>query len=402
MSTPDAVPPPPDAGGLSTGDRVADQSLAQLAASARFLLDLTPVNADEVRDAFLAGDVHEPDFAYRELEADPDVMRSMLDAVDLEVVEDPTLGHLLRAKHRELGLQVEMLRARCTEEFLPLSIELYGGVASPLREQAAAILEAVQPRAMTEDVVDAQEFLEAARAEIEHYRSVDPDITMHAEIRDDIVGVLVQDDTLLIGHDVEVARARTNALLQHEVGTHLVTQVNGSRQPVKILGAGLAGYDETQEGLGVLAEIACGGLTPNRLRQLASRVLTVHAMVGGASFVQCWTALVDEDVPAASAFTTTMRVFRAGGLTKDAIYLRGVVDLLGHLAPEGVEPASALDVLLSGKFSLQDLPLVEDLHRRGVLHPPVLRPRYLSDPEAPARLRAATQHDLSHLVQGAA
>ena len=57
------------------------------------------------------------------------------------------------------------------------------------------------------------------------------------------------------------------ALLQHEVGTHLVTHVNGSAQPIKVLGTGFAGYDETQEGLAVLAEIACGGLTAFRLLQ---------------------------------------------------------------------------------------------------------------------------------------
>ena len=36
------------------------------------------------------------------------------------------------------------------------------------------------------------------------------------------------------------------ALIHHEVGTHLVTQVNGMAQPVKVLGTGLAGYDETR------------------------------------------------------------------------------------------------------------------------------------------------------------
>ena len=60
-----------------------------------------------------------------------------------------------------------------------------------------------------------------------------------------------------------------------------MTQVNGTHQPIKVLGVGLAGYDETQEGLAVLAEIACGGLTAFRLRQLAGRVVAVHRLIGG-------------------------------------------------------------------------------------------------------------------------
>ena len=56
-------------------------------------------------------------------------------------------------------------------------------------------------------------------------------------------------------------RGAATALLQHEIGTHVVTHVNGSRQPLRLLGAGLAGYDETQEGLAVFAEYLVGGLT---------------------------------------------------------------------------------------------------------------------------------------------
>ena len=79
----------------------------------------------------------------------------------------------------------------------------------------------------------------------------------------------------------------------------------------------------------------CGSLTAFRLRQLASRVLTVDRRVAGASFHEAHEALVSGGIPPGSAFTTVMRVFRAGGMTKDAIYLRGLVDLLAHLRAEG-------------------------------------------------------------------
>src|SRR5690606_8829625 len=134
-----------------------------------------------------------------------------------------------------------------------------------------------------------------------------------------------------ISNQSTIASRRAFALLQHEIGTHLITQVNGSRQPMTVLGTGLAGYDETQEGLAVLAEVAVGGLTPARLRTLAARVVVVHDMLHGASFTECHERLVEAGIPSGSAFTTVMRVFRSGGLTKDAIYLRGLVDLLAHL-----------------------------------------------------------------------
>lgn len=382
--------------GLSAADLAVDHRLALLSQSFRFLLEVTPVDADDLRDDFLEGREPDPGFTYRELDTDPDVVRAELDAVDVGEVEDPVLGQLLRAKHREMELQLDMLEARDTDDFLPLSVELYGGVSPALRTQAETLLASITRIEAGDEALDAEEFLALAEDEIAHYRAEDPDLDMHAEIRTDVNGVMVSGDTLLIGPETKVQRARAQALLHHEVGTHLVTQANGSHQPIKVLGVGLAGYDETQEGLAVLAEIACGGLTAFRLRQLASRVVTVHRMIGGASFAEAHEALVAEGFPESSAWTTVMRVYRSGGMTKDAIYLRGLVELLEHLGSDG-----SLDQLWLGKFSLRDLPLIGDLEDRGLLRPPRVLPRYLHDPATDANLaRAAGTEDLSTLLEG--
>jgi uncharacterized protein (TIGR02421 family) len=381
---------------LSASDLAVDHRLALLAQSFRFLLDITPVDADDARDDFLAGhDPEEPHFTYRELETDPAVVRAELDAIDPGEVEDPVLGQLLRAKHREMELQVEMLEARDTDDFLPLSVELYGGVSPALRRQAEELLASITRTEPTGEVLDAEAFLALALQEIGRYRDADPDLDMHAEVRRDVNGVMVSGDTLLIGPETTVQRSRARALLHHEVGTHLVTQANGGHQPIKVMGVGLAGYDETQEGLAVLAEIACGGLTAFRLRQLAGRVVTVHRMIGGATFAEAHQALVADDFPAGSAWTTVMRVYRSAGMTKDAIYLRGLVELLEHLGGGG-----SLDLLWLGKFSLRDLPLIGDLQARGLLRPPRVLPRYLHDPATTANLaRAAGTEDLSTLLE---
>jgi uncharacterized protein (TIGR02421 family) len=381
---------------LSASDLAVDHQLALLAGSYRFLLDITPVDADDVRDDFLAGDDRAPRFTYRDLETDPAVVRAELDSVDLGAVEDPVLGQLLRAKHREMELQLDMLEARDTDDFLPLSVELYGGVSPALRRQAEELLTGITRTEPSDEALDAEQFLALAQEEIARYRAEDPDLDMHAEIRPDVNGVMVSGDVLLIGPETKVQLARAQALLHHEVGTHLVTHTNGSHQPIKVMGVGLAGYDETQEGLAVLAEIACGGLTAFRLRQLASRVVTVHRMIGGATFAEAHEALVADDFPSGSAWTTVMRVYRSGGMTKDAIYLRGLVELLEHLGGGG-----ELDQLWLGKFSLRDLPLIGDLEDRGLLRPPRVLPRYLHDPQTPANLaRAAGTEDLGTLLEG--
>ena len=72
---------------------------------------------------------------------------------------------------------------------------------------------------------------------------------------------------------------------------HLLTWFNGSTQGLSIFRTGLAQYEGVQEGLGVFAEWAVGGLTFTRARLLAGRVVAVDAMLRGAGFVDCFDLL---------------------------------------------------------------------------------------------------------------
>jgi hypothetical protein len=104
--------------------------------------------------------------------------------------------------------------------------------------------------------------------------------------------------------------------------------------------------------------------------------------VEGADFVEVFRELDRaHDFAQRTAFTVAMRVFRGGGLTKDAVYLRGLVDLLAYLRKGG-----ALDPLLVGKLGAEHVPIVEELQWRKVLTAPPLKPRYLDDPAATDRL----------------
>ena len=76
-----------------------------------------------------------------------------------------------------------------------------------------------------------------------------------------------------------------------------------------------------------------------------------------------------------------MRTFRGGGLTKDAVYLAGLTEVLDYLKGGG-----ELEPLFLGKISTEHVPLIQELRLRGVLKPPVLLPRYLHMPGVAERL----------------
>lgn len=311
----------------------------------------------------------------------------------LEQVEDPTLAGVFRAKRQELDRQVSMLEDRNSDAFLPTSLQLYGSVDDDLQALAEELLTTIRerrgakPDAESDPIpgstpwLDAEAFAVRARAELDAYRAAAPALAATVSVRDDIPGVLVSHGNLLVGSEVRIAPTRANALVQHEVGTHIVTDVNGAAQPLRLLRVGLPGYEETQEGLAVLAEFVVGGLTLARLATLAARVVAVRRRVGGATFVETFHDLRDHGLTPAQAFRVTLRVYRSGGLTKDAVYLRGLHRLLRYLAD-----GHPLDPLLVGKLSLDYVPVVQELQWRGVLTPPLLQPRWLTAPDSAARL----------------
>jgi uncharacterized protein (TIGR02421 family) len=303
---------------------------------------------------------------------------------------------MFSAKSRELHLQLDMLSARGTSRFLDLSLDLYGSVGPSLEYQAEEILRQVPkvPRSKRR-CVDAAGIANLASRELARYREQYSELSVPIEIRDDTSGVMVANGALLIASTASVSGSRVDGLLAHEVATHILTYVNGSLQDLKLMGSGLAGYEETQEGLALLAEAAVGGLTAARLRQMAARVIAVALLVQGCSFAQAHRQLTERyGYSKGGAFTIVMRVWRSGGLTKDAIYLRGLQDLVEHLAG-----GHDLENLWQGKMSLVDLPLASMLTDQGILRPPVILPNFLGDSTARKRLKkVASNAGLHHLI----
>jgi uncharacterized protein (TIGR02421 family) len=230
--------------------------------------------------------------------------------------------------------------------------------------------------------VKAAAFASLARDEVKYYQQMHPDVSATVQIRDDITGLIVSQGNLLISKRTRVPASRVNALLQHEIGTHILTYFNGRAQPFQQLHTGLAGYEALQEGLAVLSEYMVGGLSRPRLRTLAGRVLAVQRLLNGVSFIDTYKELVFQHGFAQRlAFILVMRVYRGGGLTKDAVYLKGLVDVLAYLKRGGT-----LEPLFVGKITTNDMPLIRELNWRQVLHPPPLKPRFLENGQSAKKL----------------
>lgn len=366
----------------------ADRGLDKVASAFDFLLAVTPINSGPAWKEFEAGGFSQaPTLLYRPLEFEVSAEKRRLYAVSLDHLEDPVLTELLSEKQQELDLQLSMLAARETPRFAELGRALYGPVEAPLAARAREILTLAQPEERRpESMLGADAVAASAREMIAGYRDVYPDFDASVEIRGDLPsGLLVSSGRLLVARETRVHPERLPALLSHEVGVHLLTYFNGAAQGLTILRSGLAGYEGMQEGLAVLAEYLVGGMTPARLRLLAARVVACEAMLAGASFEDVFALLHKEfHLEPETAFNVVLRVFRGGGLAKDAIYLRGVLQVLRHL-----EGGGSLTPFWIGKISAAHFDAVEELRARGLLRPPRLEPAFLSVEAARPRLKKA-------------
>jgi hypothetical protein len=98
-------------------------------------------------------------------------------------------------------------------------------------------------------------------------------------------------------------------------------------------------------------------------------------MTSGASFIEVFHELNREfGFERRIAFNISVRTFRGGGLTKDAVYLQGLVKLLDYIKKGGL-----LESLFVGKISAEHTAIIKELQWRKVLKTAPLLPRYLNN-----------------------
>lgn len=379
---------------------LVDMQLSEVSESFDFLLQVTPTNTDQAWKEFQSqGFTSAPLLQYRPLPYHPSSLKRQLFDIEIERVEDPTLAHLYWEKQHELDHQISALRQLDTANFLYSSLQLYGKPEDDLVELAESIMRRFpqpSPGSGTGESLGVKEVARLAREEIDYYHARLSEFNAKVEVCNHIASdFMVAKGRLLISETVHMAHHRLGPLLHHEIGTHLLTYFNGRCQPFRQLYAGLAGYEDLQEGMAVLAEYLSGGLTTNRLRTLASRVIAVRAMLDGARFEDTFARLHEEfHFPPRKSFVTTLRVHRGGGLTKDIIYLRGIRDLLDYLSG-----GHDLEPLYVGKIGLHHLPYIQEMRRRGIIHAPGALPRFWNDTKIRDRLDACRHLTVAELLE---
>lgn len=375
-----------------------DRGLTEIESSYQFLLLVAPVNIQSMRECFYETNFEDLNaYHYRLLPIDPDILKRKLYDLRIDEIDDPAISFLFDEKREEIDQQLTMLKERGSKNFFYRSVRLYQGLDKKIVSEAELILQNIAEDKHQEQVktLDAIAFGKMAEAEFDFFRTQAPDYTCRVHIREDVNVMMVSKGELYLPADYTLTESEASALIQHEVGTHALTYYNGSQQPLSQLSQGLADYDPLQEGIAVLSEYLIGGLTGNRLRTLAGRVIAGEALMNGADFKEVFSLLTSKyGFSKDPAFNITSRIFQGGGFLKDIIYLKGLVELRDYLMDGG-----DLEFLLAGKFAIKHVPMIKDLTDRGILQAPIIRPRYLNEDGFKERLTNVRQGiSLSNMV----
>jgi uncharacterized protein (TIGR02421 family) len=250
-----------------------------------------------------------------------------------------------------------------------------GSPALMIKKNAQFILhlyEGAHYKKEEEEIVSLEEVVSTFKEAGEYY-GLDIKVELSNKI---VANALVNNMRVVINKNLQISRQELTALVNHELGVHVLTMHNALVQPLDILKIGLPFNTLTQEGLAILSEYLSGALLIKRLKILSLRVVGVSLMLKGYDFKSVFMVFVDEyKIDPDNAFSMTSRIFRGGGFTKDYLYLRGF-----KLAYKAYMSGENIFNLLIGKTSFQYQKEIVELIDRNILLAPKYKTRSFVEP----------------------
>ncbi|NNF02082.1 MAG: flavohemoglobin expression-modulating QEGLA motif protein [Bacteroidia bacterium] len=348
-----------------------DKTLYRLLKNFELLAYVNPTNNANQRKTFIQNNFSKlPRFKYSPIKINPFELKQQLSQLRVQDISDISIRHMYESVVNSYLDKIDLLGSLNTTKFLYNSLRYFGRPSKRDLQNAEYLLAlpAIPSEPNKVPYIPFDSAVEAFKAALEHYG-----IEAKIEFSDRVISqvmVLNSKRTILFRPDAKFTAKDVHALIEHEIGVHMVTTQNSAIQNLKVFNLGLPVNTETQEGLAILAEYLSGNITLKRLKKLAHRVVIVDMMCSGANFIECFNNLHHQhDVPANDAFTIVTRAFRGGGFTKDYLYLSGFVKILKLWNEE-----TSLDPLLVGKTSLDSYRVISEMIEREL----VQKPKYIT------------------------
>ncbi|HTT07876.1 MAG TPA: flavohemoglobin expression-modulating QEGLA motif protein [Gammaproteobacteria bacterium] len=323
----------------------------------------------------------------------------LLETVLHECDRTHPIGEYLYLTANSYLLAAEMLAAAGHPRFTELSIALYGQPGDDIARGALTHLDAA-----TYFIDATREFMDAA--------TVSPPVedlsaeSVSSRLQDTLTAFFRDDDIRVVLDPAMASKAAAGAqririrgatlfsaldvaqLLWHEGYVHMLTALNGRKQPrLTSLSLGAPRTTWTQEGLATFSELVSGSIDLNRMRRLALRTRAVQMGLEGADFLDIYRFFLEQGQDEHESFQSTARIFRGGDprgggvvFTKDVVYLQGLIRTHTFLR-KAVQSNKFqyAEHLFAGRLTLGDVVALEPFFENGDIAPPHYEPPWLQN-----------------------
>ncbi len=359
-----------------------DKRLFELLKNFELLATVNPNNTASEKSKFFRGKFSKlPLFNYNPVKFNAYSLKQDLLSLPVQKIQDISIRSLYESVVNSYFDKIDMVRTLNTPKFLFNSLRYFGRPSKTDLQNASYLLHLpdIPGEAKKEPVYDAPKAMQVFQKALNEY-GIEAKIELSNMVISQVM-VLNSKRTIYFQPKASFKSKELQALVEHEIGIHMLTTMNSNIQQLKLFNIGLPVNTLTQEGLAILVEYLSGNLTLERLKKFALRAVVVDLVCNGADFIECFNVLRNEyHQDANDAFSLTTRILRGGGFTKDYLYLAGFVKVFRFW-----EEQHDLSPLLVGKTSLQFYSTIEEMIAREMLVPPkfitksILEPKHLEN-----------------------
>ena len=304
---------------------------------------------------------------------------------------------LLR-KSRDLEAGINLLSTSGTKDFYKYSSRIYGTPNKKLRDgkttpmglarQFAQIMDAqstLKNQISSKDVIPIEEIRDRIEFKVKTVFGQDsPNVVISDRIS---AKATASSKKIKLRKGAIFTEKDIDQLVNHEAMVHVATTLNGRHQKdMKILGGNYGSVTKTQEGLAVFSEFITGCIDVRRMRRIMNRVEAIQMAIDGADFIQVYRFFLERSRLKTEAFENARRIFRGGVMTggapftKDIVYLDGLVRIHNFIrAVVSRGRNDVLELLFAGKMELDDMPIILEMKKEGMVKPPRYLPAWVLD-----------------------
>ena len=342
--------------------RNVDQKVCEIDEHIKLLTYINPRNLSEQRELFLSNPEFDPRFRYRACEVDLEQLRRDLKRI-------PTLDHPLGALFTEKVIHTEakldLLERVGSSEFSEASERVFGTITRHSYKLAVDWLtEHARDTQAAEDISDLLDVKKATKILknfLSEYKLSHWKISVLEDSVSDIQ--VTKKNTILLRKGAQFKQNRLEALLVHEIGTHVFRFENGKHQPYRILERGTANYLQTEEGLAIWNQNALNLALGAKFFRPALLAIAIH-MGEKMGFVDLFHHLQSTyNLTDDMTWTLCLKVKRGlsdtaekGSFTKDGTYFTGY-----RTVEKFLDRGGNITDLYVGKIAVEDLTLVSEI-----------------------------------------